>query len=38
MITDRNSIKLLVRNIITSGTFEKYDIEVKRKTILINIT
>ena len=37
MITDRNSIKLLVRNIITSGTFEKYDIEVKRKTILINI-
>ncbi len=37
MITDRNSIKLLVQNIITSGTFEEYDIEVKRKIILLNI-
>ena len=37
MITDRNPIKLLVQNIITSGTFEKYEIEVKRKIILLNI-
>ena len=37
MIIDMNPIKLLVQNIITSGTFEKYDIEVKRKIILVNI-
>ena len=37
MITDKNPIKLLAQNVITSGTFEKYDIEVRRKIILLNI-
>jgi len=37
MIIDKHQIKLLVQNVITSGTFEKYDIEVKRKIILLNI-
>ncbi len=37
MITDRNPIKRLVQNVITSGTFEKYGIEIKRKIILLNV-
>ena len=37
MFTDMNPVKRLLWDIITSGGFEKYDLEAKRKTILINI-
>jgi len=37
MTTDKHRINLLVQNIITGAAFEKYDIEGKRKIILINI-
>jgi len=37
MATNKNNIKQLIQNIFTSGMDEKYDIELKRKTKLINI-
>jgi len=37
MAINKNNIKQLIQNIITSGMDNKYDIELKRRTILINI-
>jgi len=37
MIAYKNQIQKLIQNIITSGTFEKSHIEVRRKIIMINI-
>jgi hypothetical protein len=37
MLTHKNHIRKLIQNIITSGSYEKSPIEVRHKTIMINI-